>query len=105
MIKEEIPPNCVKSDEIQYLKATDNALFFVNMDNGVNRLADDYGYTKGEIEICLNSLTDTTYDDKDNNENGNSYYKFRECNTILISVFDHLYVRFGNKEHKMVKLV
>jgi len=99
-----IDQNLVASG-IQYIKSTDNALFFVNFDNRSQRICEDESITQGEIEYCLNSLLDTTYDTKDNNESGNCYYKFRESNTVLISLNDHLYCRFGNKGHKMVKII
>jgi hypothetical protein len=39
-----IDVNLVKGG-LQYLKATDNALFFVNFDNNVWRICDDYEIT------------------------------------------------------------
>ena len=67
--KHVIDQNLVPSG-IQYLKATDNALFFVNFDNRACKICEDPSITQGEIEMCLNSLIDTTFDGKTNNESG-----------------------------------
>lgn len=99
-----IDENLVASG-IQYLKSTDNALFFVNFDNRSQRICEDGSITQGEVEYCLNSLLDTTYDTEDNNDTGNCFYKFRESNTVLMSLNDHLYCRFGNGSRKVVKIV
>ena len=93
------------ADGIQYLKATDNALYFVNFDNRIQRICEDDNITQGEIEMCLNSLIDTTYSTGDQNKDGDCYYKFTTSNTVLISISDHLYCRFGNKEHKMIRII
>jgi hypothetical protein len=55
--------------------------------------------------MCLNSLIDTTYSTGDQNKDGDCYYKFTTSNTVLISISDHLYCRFGNKEHKMIRII
>ena len=89
---------------IQYLKATDNALYFVNFDNKCCRLCEDESITGGEIELCLNSLVETTLDGKNNNQNGQFFYKFRESNTVLMSLQNNLYCRLGNKNGKVIKL-
>lgn len=64
-----IAENLVASG-IQYLKATDNALFFVNFDNRVCKICEDPDITQGEIELCINSLVDTTFDGPSHNEKG-----------------------------------
>lgn len=89
---------------IQYLKSSNNALYFVNFDNRVQKLCEDRRITKGEVEICLNSFVDTTYDIKDNNHSRDMFYKFRESDTVLMSINGNLYCRFGNKKHNVVKL-
>ena len=91
-----ISENLVASG-IQYLKATDNALFFVNFDNRCCRICEDADITQGEIEMCLNSLVDTTIDGPTQNRSGQCFYKFRESNTVLMSIDDNLYCRLGNK--------
>ena len=95
--------NLIKNG-LQYLKATDNALYFVNFDDSVQRICEDDSITNGEIELCLNSLIDSTYSTGSQNSEGDFYYKFIECNTVLMSLNGHLYCRFGNKERKMVKI-
>lgn len=89
---------------IQYLKASDNELFFMNFDNKIQKIAfsDDLKYD--EVEICLNSLLDTTYSNGSNNKEGDFFYKFRETNTVLMALENHLYCRFANKKHNLVKI-
>ena len=90
---------------IQYLKSTDDALYFVNFDNRTCRLCDDAEMTGGEIQLCLNSLVDTTFSTgPDNNRNGDLFYKFKGSNTVLFTIGSNLYCRFGNKGRKLVKL-
>ena len=98
-----IAENLVASG-IQYLKATDNALFFVNFDNRACKICEDPDITQGEIELCLNSLVDTTFDGPSHNERGQCFYKFRESKTVLISMDDNLYCRLGNDKRQIVKL-
>jgi hypothetical protein len=54
----------------QYLKSTDNAVYFINFDNKSCKLCEDSEITKGEVEVCLNSLVDATYQVDDNNKSG-----------------------------------
>lgn len=89
---------------IDYLKATDNALYFINFDNKSLRLCEDTEVTQGEIEMCLNSLLETTLKIKDQNKDGDYFYKFNSSETLLFSFNKSLYCRFGNKNHKVVKL-
>lgn len=89
---------------IQYLKATDDALFFNNFDNLACRICEDENVTKGEIQLCLNSLVDATFGGNGNNESGNMFFKFRDSNTVLFAFGGELYCRFGNKQGKIVKI-
>lgn len=89
---------------IQYLKATDNALWFVNFDNRACKICEDPDITRGEVEMCLNSLIDTTIDGPTQNGKRQYFYKFRESRTVLMSLNDGLYCRFGNKNGDIVKL-
>ena len=98
-----IEQNLVASG-LQYLKSTDNALYFVNFDNRACRICDDPEITRGEIENCLNSLVTTTLDGPTQNKSGQCFYKFRESNTVLMSLEDNLYCRLGNKNHQIIKL-
>lgn len=105
MVEDEriIEQNLVASG-LQYLKSTDNALYFVNFDNRACRICDDPDITNGEIENCLNSLVTTTFDGPTQNKNGQCFYKFRESNTVLMSLDDNLYCRLGNAKHQIIKL-
>lgn len=89
---------------IDYLKASDNALYFVNFNGESVRLCEDTSITQGEIELCLNSLIDCTYQNNEyKNENNDCFYKFSNTKTVLMSVGKHLYCRFGETK-KIVKL-
>jgi hypothetical protein len=89
---------------IDYIKSTNDALFFVNFDNRVQKLCEDPDITEGEIQLCLNSLLDTTIKTHEPNSDGEFFYKFSNSNTILISLEDNLYCRLGNKARKLIKL-
>ena len=89
---------------IQYIKSSDNALFFVNLDNKACKICEDPSITRGEIEMCLNSLIDTTLDGPTQNRDGQCFYKFRESKTVLISIQNNLYCRLGNENRKIIKL-
>lgn len=89
---------------IQYLKSTDNALFFINFDNKCCKICEDPEITQGEIEMCINSLIDTTLDGRDHNKPGQHFYKFRESKTVLISMENNLYCRLGNDKRQIIKL-
>lgn len=98
-----IPQNLVASG-LQYIKATDDALWFVNFDNRACRICEAASATGGGVQMCLNSLTDTTVDGPSHNENGQCFYKFRESRTVLVSAGGHLYCRFGNQDGGVVRL-
>lgn len=89
---------------IDYIKATDNSLYFVNFDNRPCKICEDEDFTRGEYELCLNSLVDTTLKIKDQNVDGDYFYKFNGSETMLMSLNNNLYCRFGNKNHKLIKL-
>ena len=90
---------------IEYLASTDNAVWFKNFDNRACRICEDNEATHEEKEMCLNSLIDTTYSTGNINQNGDNFYKFKESKTILLSIDNHLFCRFGNKEKKIVRIV
>lgn len=96
--------NTTTDSGLQYIKATDNALYFINFNNESCRICEDENITQGEVELCLNSLIDITYNTGNVNNEGDFYYKFKESNTVLMSLNDHLYCRFGNKNRKMLKI-
>lgn len=98
-----IKQNLVASG-LQYIKSTDNSLYFVNFDNRACKICEDPSITHGEIELCLNSLIDTTFDGPSDNKNGQCFYKFRESRTVLISMEDNLYCRLGNSKKQIIKL-
>jgi len=89
---------------LQYIKSTEDALYFINFEGKIQKICEDEDITRGEIQNCLNSLVDVTYDKKDNNEDGDHYYKFNNSNTVLMSLNGILYCRLGNSSRKMIKL-
>ena len=90
---------------IEYLASTDNAVWFKNFNNRPCKICEDKEATHEEKEMCLNSLIDTTYSTGNINQNGDNFYKFKESKTILLSIDNHLFCRFGNKEKKIVRIV
>lgn len=91
--------------ELQFIKATDRAVYFTNIENDVFRLVEDSDMPPDEMEICLNSLVDLTIygnGSENPNKNGDSFFKFSNCNTLLFSMNDHLYCKTMKKLIKVV---
>lgn len=100
---------CLFAQDLRWLKATDAAVFFINVEGESTAIACDVDATQGEYELCLNSLYDSTLDDtkprslddvrlsrEDDgpfNRNGQSFYKFKETKTYLWSDGWHLYAK------------
>lgn len=110
--------NCVSVngiEEISFLKASDDMLVFVNIegeqyvlckDDDSNDMFLELSATTLEKEICLASLKDVTefkngY--KNINKNGDEFFKFSNCNTLLINIGEGLYCKLG-KSNKLFKL-
>ncbi len=88
-----VPDNLV-DEGLKFLKATSEAVYFVNFDNKVCRLAIDELASKGALSLCLDSLIHSTLD------NGNSivnedcdFFKFPGCKTVLWATETDLYAR------------
>lgn len=114
-------------DSMKFLKATDDILMFINIDNEIFRLCDNtvanFSIEEEKLkvkndkinefknndsnQISLDSLEFLTkYDDQQYNFNfdGDSYYKFANCRTILFSCDGHLYCNLGNTEVPTIEL-
>ena len=92
--------------ELKFLKANDQELTFVNVDGEMFKLTVEKDIPPEIVKLCLDSLMDlSVYDNgmENVNSSGENYYKFSNCNTILISIGEHLYCRFGNK--KILRIV
>lgn len=86
------------TENLRYLKATDNEVVFVNIDGVSCRIVEDRTVTKDELEICLNSLFDKTLDVGSgiNAEVGDNFYKFKETRTLLIATQMQLFCRLAS---------
>lgn len=82
--------------EIEWLKANDQNIVFNSLDGKSFMLALDEEAKPQEQQICLNSLFDLTFTDEKpiKNKNGQNFYKFKNCRTLLFatetSLFCHL---------------
>lgn len=103
------------SEEIDFLKVTDNMLVFTNIVGDQSVLCKnihekeefiELSATKLEEEFCLVSLKNLTsfgngYNDL--NRNGDSFYKFANSKTLLFSIGENLYCKLGD-ENSIFKL-
>lgn len=108
------PTSTAYQGDLRWLKATDSQVVFVNIDGESTQIACDYEATKGEIELCLNSLYDKTvnearpitlddvcldaYDEKKLNTDYSNFYKFRGTKTYLWSDGMHLYAKLASSK-------
>ena len=96
------------TEEIDFLKATDDMLVFVNIMGEQTILCRssaekdellELSATTLESEFCLVSLKNlTTFGNgyQDLNEKGDTFYKFANCGTLLMSIGENLYAKMGS---------
>ena len=96
------------AEEIDFLKATDDMLVFVNIMGEQTILCRssaekdellELSATTLESEFCLVSLKNlTTFGNgyQDLNEKGDTFYKFANCGTLLMSIGENLYAKMGS---------
>ena len=101
--KENLPVEHWVASGLEYLAATNHELWFKNFDNRTYKIAESNPISQEEREICMISLINSTYSTGDINNPGDNFYKFKNCKTILISINDCLYCRFG-LNGKIVKI-
>lgn len=105
---------CMFEQNLRWLKATDSQIVFINVEGESTSIACDYEATKGEIEVCLNSLYDKTLDDDKPrslddvrlnrlddapfNKNYQNFYKFKGTRTYLWSDGMHLYAKLASNK-------
>ena len=102
-------------EEIDFLKATDDAVVFVNImgehaflcrDTAEKDELLELSATTLESEFCLVSLQNlTTFGNgyNDLNDKGDTFFKFANCGTMLLSIGENLYAKMG-KSGKIFKL-
>lgn len=91
--------------ELQFLKATDSGLYFVNVENNVYQLVAEKDMPPEEIKANLNSLSELTLFSNNSgnpNKNQDSFYKFRNCETVLFSIGNNLYYKTPKNFIKVV---
>lgn len=96
------------SKDLQFLKATGSGLYFTNVNNVLYILIEDAEEITEETEAYVylsrfDKLTEFTNANQNPNTNGENFYKFSNCNTILYSSEKHLYCKF--ESGKIVQLV
>lgn len=101
-----LPYNDIKyfENDLRYLKATDSCLVFVNVEGTTYKIIEDEEATMNEMQLCLNSMLDSTLDKNQINQNGNNFYVFKESKTLLWSTEDHLYCKLASNG-KLYKLI
>ena len=68
------------------------------------KYANRFGFPCIESTSVTSDGTNTTVSFNPH-QNGDNFYKFKESKTILLSIDNHLFCRFGNKEKKIVRIV
>lgn len=97
--------SCLMEQNLQWLKATDSQIVFININGEVTQLICDIEYTNDNINICLNTLTDKTFNDgKQLNQNGQSFYKFPGTRTYMWSDGHHLFAKLESNK-KLYQIV
>lgn len=106
---------CEATEEIDFVKATDDMLVFTNITGEEYILCEDssekdelleLSATSLESEFCLVSLQNlTTFGNgyNDLNEKGDAFFKFANCGTLLMSIGEGLYCKMG-RSGKIFKL-
>ena len=97
-----------KKNKVQFLRATDNGVYFTNLENKTWKLTSMIGAAKlvgdnnssvnSERLQTLNLLNEATLYAKgtmDTNFDGNNFYKFNNTLTVLVPVSDGLLVKYG----------
>ena len=91
--------------ELQFIKASEFGVYFVNIENQVFRLVADEDMPPKEMQLCLNSLVDLTVygnNSENPNKNGDSFFKFKNSNILLFSMENHLYCKTRKKLIRIV---
>ena len=90
---------CVFEQDLRWLKATDNQIVFVNVEGESTAIAMNGRATKGELEICLNSLYDKTLDvGKPMNGQEQNFFKFKGTRSYLWSDGKHLFAKLASSK-------
>jgi hypothetical protein len=63
--------SCLAEQKMQWLKATDSQIVFININGEVTQLICDICATNNNLNICLNSLTEKTLNDGKSLNNNN----------------------------------
>ena len=102
--------NSPYSEEISFIKASDDMIVFVNVMGEESILCQnisekeeylELSATTLEKEFCLNSLQSlTTFGNgyNDLNQKGDSFFKFANTKTMLLSIGENLYCKFGKDD-------
>ena len=82
--------------DLRFLKASKEAVVFVNIAGETFKLAEDELATQNEMQLCLNSLFDRTVDPGEANKEDNNFYVFKSSKTMLWATTDHLFCKLSS---------
>lgn len=86
--------DAVFEQNLRFLKATKDCIVFVNIEGTTFKLIENTVATEQENQLCLNSLFDVTLNPGTiQNTNGNSFYVFTGCRTLMWSTPTNLYCK------------
>lgn len=90
---------------LRFIKASKDCLAFTNIEGTTFKIVEDEEATKGQLEVCLNSLFDKTLDpNSTKTTDGNNFYVFKESKTLLWATSDSLFCRLASNG-RLYKLV
>lgn len=92
--------SCLAEQNLQWLKATDAQIVFININGEMTQLICDVCATNDNIDICLNSLTEKSLNDgKPLNANDQNFYKFAGTRTYMWATPRNLFAKLeSNKQ-------
>lgn len=91
-------------DGLRFIKATDTSLIFVNIEGTSFKIMEDKQASKSELQMCLNSLVESTLDQNEINKDSSCFYIFKNSRTYLWATDENLYCKFPNNKN-LYKLV
>ena len=87
--------------ELDYMKATDHSIYFVNMEGDSWAL---FNTDEDGNAVESPGLTIMTASDSNINENGENFYKFANTRSIMYCNESDLYIRLGNADATTIKM-
>lgn len=92
--------------DIQFIKATADTLVFVNIENSVFQILAESDFPPLELDQSKNIMTKLTIygnNSENPNKDGDNFFKFSNCGTLLMSYDNTLYCKFENSK-QLIKI-